>query len=178
MDPRSWVAAWWHGGEPLAPPGDGAFAGFSAALVLFAIVVASVDFVPLLDHFNLALHEAGHLLFRIFGDTASLYGGTLMQFVFPVATTLNFLQRGQALAAAACAAWGCENLRYTALYVADARAQQLPLVGGGEHDWFNILSRWGALESDTALAGLFSAGCWLGIVAIWLALWRLRRAAH
>lgn len=176
MDPRRWVSEWWQGGEPLAAPGDGAFAWFSAALLLFAIGVASVEFVPVLDHFNLALHEAGHLLFRLFGDTASLYGGTLMQFVFPSVTTLNFLQRGQALAAAACAAWFCENLRYTAFYVADARAQQLPLVGGGDHDWFNILSRWGALEADTTLAGAFSAACWLGLLLIWLALWRLRRA--
>ena len=178
MDPRSWVAAWWQGGEPLEAPGDGAFALFTGALLLAAMALASVEFVPVLDHFNLALHEAGHLLFRILGDTASLYGGTLMQFVFPTATTLHFLQRGQTLAAAACAAWFCENLRYTSFYIGDARAQQLPLVGGGEHDWFHILSRWGALESDRALAGVFSTACWLGLLLIWLALWRLRRAAR
>ena len=178
MDPRAWLADWWHGGEPLEAPGDGAFAAFSAGLLAFALLLASVDFVPLLDHANLAFHEAGHLLFRVFGDTASLYGGTLMQFVFPAATTLRFLHRGQAVAAAACAAWFCENLRYTAYYVGDARAQALPLVGGGEHDWYHILSRWNALESDTAVAGFFDNACWLGLAAIWLALWQLWRRAR
>lgn len=165
------------GGEPLQPPSHGAFLGFSAGLVLFAVVVASFDFVPLLDHANLAFHEAGHFLFGIFGATLGLYGGTLMQFVFPAATTLHFLRRGQALQAAACAAWFCENLRYTAYYMADARAQQLPLVGGGEHDWTEIFSRWGVLGSDTAIAGFFAFLCWAGLVAVWLAVWRLRREA-
>ena len=38
--------------------------------------------------------------------------------------------------------------------VADARVQVLPLVGGGDHDWTEILSRWGLLASDVRLAGL------------------------
>jgi hypothetical protein len=178
MDPRDWVRDWWQGGEPLVPPSQTAFYGFSAGLLLFVIVVASVDFVPVLDHVNLAFHESGHLLFRLFGDTASLYGGTLMQFVFPSITAAHFAQRGQTLSSAACAVWFCENLRYMALYMADARAQILPLVGGGEHDWYNILSRWDALESDTRLAGFFSFLCWAGIVAIWVVLWRMVRRAQ
>lgn len=177
MDPRAWLADWWHGGEPLEPPSHAAFLAFSAGLVVFGIVVASFDFVPLLDHANLAFHEAGHLLFSIFGQTMSLYGGTLMQFVFPAATTIRFAHRGQTLSAAACAAWFCENFRYTAFYAADARAQQLPLVGGGDHDWTNILSRWDALESDTTIAGFFTFLCWAGLSATWFAVWRLRRRA-
>lgn len=167
----------WNGGEALEIPTRGAFLAFSAGLLLFVIVVASFEFVPVLDHVNLAFHEAGHFLFRLLGERMSLYGGTLMQFVFPAATTWHFLQRGQTLSAAFCAAWFCENLRYMALYMADARAQQLPLVGGGEHDWFNIFSRWGLLESDTRIAAFFVFLCWAGIAAVWLAVWRLRRDA-
>lgn len=176
MDPRAWFAQWWHGGEALQPPSRHAFLGFSAAMLLFALLLANHDFVPVLDHANLAFHEAGHLLFRLFGDSASLYGGTLMQFVFPVVTTLRFAQRGQTLAAAACAAWFCENLRYMALYMGDARAQALPLVGGGEHDWTEIFSRWGVLGSDTTIAGFFALLCWTGLAAIWVAVWRLHRS--
>jgi hypothetical protein len=37
------------------------------------------------------------------------------------------------------------------VYVRDARAQQLPLVGGGEHDWAIILGEMGWLWSDQAI---------------------------
>jgi hypothetical protein len=169
---RAWLQEAWNGGEPLQAPGNAAFAAFTGATLLFALLVASVPFVPLLDHANLAFHEAGHLLFGVFGSTAGLYGGTLMQFVFPAATTVRFLHRGAMLSAAACALWFCENLRYMAVYMADARAGRLPLVGGGEHDWLNIFSRWGVLESDTAIAGFFSTLCWAGMAAVWGLVWR------
>ncbi len=48
--------------------------------------------------------------------------------------------------------WLGENLLYAATYIADARAMQLPLVGGGEHDWNIILSKLHLLRSDTAIA--------------------------
>ncbi len=177
MTVPEWLSGWWGGGEPLEPPSGTAFAIFSAGLLLFALLLLSFDFVPLLDHANLAFHEAGHLLFRIFGETMSLYGGTLMQFVFPAVTTVRFLHRGQTLSAAACAIWFCENLRYMALYMADARAQILPLVGGGEHDWLNIFLRWNVLQSDTAIAGFFEFLCWAGIAAIWVLVWKTWRDA-
>ena len=79
------------------------------------------------------------------------------------------------MAAAVCAVWFCENLRYMALYMADARTQELPLVGGGEHDWFHILSRWDLLASDTRLANVATALCWIGMGAIWFALWKQRQ---
>jgi hypothetical protein len=177
MDPRTWWYEWWQAGEPLALPSRAQFVAFSVGLVLFAGLVASLDFVPVLDHVNLAFHEAGHLLFRVFGDSASLYGGTLMQFVFPTVTALHFAQRGQTVSAAICAVWFCENLRYMALYMADARAGVLPLVGGGEHDWYNIFARWGVLESDTRIAAFFGLLCWVGLGAIWFALWRQQARA-
>lgn len=176
------MAAHGHGAldalHGLEVPDATAFALFSAALGGFALLLLMFDFVPVLDHANLAFHEAGHLLFRVLGETASLYGGTLMQFVFPLVTCLHFLRRGRTLAAAACAAWGCENLGYTAVYMADARANALPLVGGGEHDWTHILGRWGLLEADTTLAGVLDVACYAGLAAIWWAVWRLRRAAQ
>jgi hypothetical protein len=33
----------------------------------------------------------------------------------------------------------------------DAQAQELPLVGGGEHDWAYLLDEWGLLEHDQAV---------------------------
>ncbi len=46
--------------------------------------------------------------------------------------------------------------------MADARAHQLPLVGGLDpedfHDWTEILGRWGLLHQDIALASLVRFG--------------------
>lgn len=159
-------------------PGRGAFLSFSAAVVLAAAWVASFDFVPIIDHVNLAFHEFGHPLFGIFGEVMGWLGGTLGQFIFPITTTIHFLRREQLLSAAACAIWGFENLRYVALYLGDARSQQLPLVGGGEHDWNTLLGRWGLLEQDTRIAGVLVFLCWAGWLAVWaLVFLRYRSAA-
>ena len=61
--------------------------------------------------------------------------------------------------------WFFENVFNIARYVADARAQELPLVGGGEHDWTNMLTRWGALQHDTTIATILLAVVWLGLFA-------------
>lgn len=41
---------------------------------------------------------------------------------------------------------------YTAEYLGDAMAMQLPLVGGGTHDWNWLLSHWGLLDICVGLA--------------------------
>ncbi|MGH7208015.1 MAG: hypothetical protein ACREIL_01385, partial [Nitrospiraceae bacterium] len=51
--------------------------------------------------------------------------------------------------------------------MADARAQVLPLVGGGEHDWTEIFSRWGVLNSDTAIAHAVAVAGWVGMLGVW-----------
>jgi len=64
-----------------------------------------------------------------------------------------------------------------ARYLADARTQVLPLVGGGEHDWFNILFQWHMLAYDTQLAAILRIAGWIGLTATWcwLAWQALRR---
>jgi hypothetical protein len=72
--------------------------------------------------------------------------------------------------------WLCENLWNIARYMADARAQELPLVGGGEHDWTEIFSRWGALNQDTAIAGVVRLIGWIGLLWAWgWLMWRWYR---
>ena len=49
----------------------------------------------------------------------------------------------------------------------DARSQELPLVGGGEHDWAILLEQWGWLEHDQSLGrAVFLVGVLLYAVAI------------
>lgn len=147
--------------------GTSGLLGVIGAVVVLAFAYrTSIDgFIPVLDHANLAFHEAGHVFFGALGPTFGLYGGTLGQLAFPVVVTASFLYKGAPLSTAFSLLWLSQNFLNIARYVADARAQQLPLVGSGDHDWFNILSRWDVLPADTALARLLSTLAWLGMLA-------------
>jgi hypothetical protein len=68
--------------------------------------------------------------------------------------------------------------------MADARAQQLPLLTVGdpefiEHDWFVMLSGIGVLGHDTQIASAVRVIGWLGMfgVTVWL-VWRGWEAAE
>jgi hypothetical protein len=145
----------------------------ASVCVLFAIILFDDDgFVPLLDHANLAFHEAGHLFFGVLGSTLGLYGGTLGQLAFPIVAGVSFWRRRQAAGLALSGVWLFENFLNIARYMADARAQLLPLVGGGEHDWYHIFTRWGLLSSDTAIAFVTQLIGWLGMLGCLFWLWR------
>ena len=130
--------------------------------------------VPILDSANLAFHEAGHPLFGLLSARLSVYGGTLMQLLIPAACAWEFYRREQRYGFYVSLIWIAENGLNIARYLADARAHQLPLVGGVSpedfHDWTEILSRWGLLNQDTALAMLVRLG------AVGLMVWTVKRA--
>lgn len=139
----------------------------SAAIVLIAVASGDDGWIPILDGANLAFHEAGHLVFGLFGATLGLYGGTLGQLVFPVIVFVVFRRRADLTGMALGLVWFFENWLNIAVYMADARKQVLPLVGGGEHDWWHILSRWDALAQDTNLAAFVQFFAWCGLLATW-----------
>jgi hypothetical protein len=149
-----------------------AVAAFAAACMFFAHT--GERWVHALDGANLAFHEAGHPIFGLLlGDRITVYGGTLGKLVFPVMAAAAFWVRREAASFTAMLVWFNENLWNIARYMADARAHELPLVGGDEHDWTEILTRWGVLHLDTTLAGLLRLAGWAGMLAAlgWLA-WR------
>ena len=107
--------------------------------------------------------------------TAGLYGGTWMQLLVPLAVLGSAWLRREAGGAAAAAFWLSQSVLNVARYVADAREQVLPLVGGGEHDWAAILGRWGLLAADRRLAGVLTFLGLAGGLAAWSWLaWRWR----
>jgi hypothetical protein len=106
----------------------------------------------LLDGVDLAIHETGHLVFNPFGEFIGFAGGTLFQLIMPLLFVGYFWRRGDRHAASVALWWVAQNCGNIATYVADARAQELPLVGGGEHDWFYLLSATGQLEHDHGIA--------------------------
>ncbi len=137
-----------------------------------------------IDNANLVVHEAGHLLFSYFGQTLMILGGTIFELFVPFALAISFAYRRQPAGTAFCAFFFFENFLYIATYMADARAQELPLVTVGdadyvEHDWFHIFSSMGLLQHDTQIAAFVRILGWLGMLATvaWLAwLWKRQRA--
>lgn len=108
----------------------------------------------LLDSVDLAIHETGHLVFAPFGEWMGVFGGTLFQLLVPAAFVAHFAWRRELFAASACLWWVAQSLWNTSVYIADARAQVLPLVGGGEHDWEYLLGAAGLLARDQEVARL------------------------
>ena len=151
------------------PVGTPAFVASSLLVALVSYLAnAGERWVFILDSANLAFHEAGHPLFGLLlGERIAVYGGTLGQLVFPIVATTTFWWRREALSFALCAAWLCENFWNISRYMADARERMLPLVGGGEHDWTEIFSRWHLLHRDTTIAGIVSILAWIGIAVAW-----------
>ena len=114
----------------------------------------SADHWDLLDDVTLAIHETGHLVFQPFGEQGLTLGGSLFQVIVPLAFVAYFLLHKQRFAAACVMAWVGASLLNVATYIGDARAQELPLLGGENavHDWWYLLTEWDLLARDLAIA--------------------------
>lgn len=129
-----------------------------------------------IDNANLVVHEGGHLLFSWFGPTLCLWGGTLLQWLVPLLLAIYFFVQRNTSGYVFSLFFFFENWLYTATYMADARAQVLPLVTVGKpdqtgHDWFLIFSSLGVLQRDTRIAAIVRTLGWTGMIAcvLWLA---------
>ena len=157
------------------------------ALALLALYVAArlrnIEHWDLLDDVDLAIHEAGHLVFQPLGDHPMVIGGSLFQVIVPLTFVGYFAFTRQAFASSITLAWAGVNLLNVARYIGDARAQDLPLLGGENsvHDWWYLLTEWDALPHDIAIARWVRlAGALAMLMALvggaWFA-WRDRDAA-
>ena len=129
-----------------------------ARLALTAILTAYGLFLLLhpqhygfLDSLDLAIHESGHLVFGPFGEFVGFLGGTPMQLIIPSVFVAYFIRRRDRHAATVALWWIAQNLWNISVYIGDARAQELPLVGGGEHDWTYLLDTLNLLEKDVSI---------------------------
>ena len=127
--------------------------GLSLALLAYGLYdLTHPARASLLAGVDLAIHETGHLVFGPFGELIAVAGGTLFQLIMPALFVVYFWRRGDRHAASVALWWVGQNCGHIATYVADARAQELPLVGGGEHDWAYLLGRFGLLARDQGIA--------------------------
>jgi len=135
-----------------------------------------------MDGVFVPIHEGGHLLFRFFGEFLSIAGGTFLQLGAPFALAVYFFFQRQAQGVAFCLFFLFEQFLPIATYMADARAQELPLltIGDGDyviHDWNYLFSKLGMLQHDIQIAATVRFAGWCGMVAVvgWL-IWRGTRS--
>lgn len=143
-------------------------------LVLATLYVAryfttwsTADTWTLLDGIDLAIHEAGHLVFMPFGEFMMVLGGSLFQILVPAIFAAYFAKTRQWFSALFVLVWvgqSCFNLSY---YIADARARELPLLSGDptSHDWTWLLIKTNMLKHDTSIGNAVRMFGMLMIVA-------------
>lgn len=116
-----------------------------------------------IDGVNLLFHEAGHVLFGVFGPVPGIWGGTLLQLLIPGGIGAGFLGKRDQFSASVCFFWMGQNLISVSSYIKDARAQVLPHVGGEIHDWAFILARARLLDYDQIIGTMVWA---TGLIAM------------
>jgi hypothetical protein len=166
-------------GEPWHPVSKPALIAWLIVYALYLLYAARAHNLGLfMDNVFLPIHEGGHLLFGYLGNqTLMIMGGTFLQLFVPFALAVYFVFQRQVTGTAFAAFFFFENFLNVGTYMADARAQQLPLmtVGGGEamHDWGYLFAKFGVINHDIGIGHFTRALGWLGMLAVvgWLA-WR------
>jgi hypothetical protein len=120
-----------------------------------------------IDMIDLFIHEAGHLIFSIFGRFIGFLGGSLFQVIIPVATVIVF-GRSSLKSAPFTLYWTGQSTINVSIYIGDAPFQRLQLISRGViHDWRWILNHTGMIgyagdiASIVNITGLFL--CYTGI---------------
>ncbi len=132
-----------------------------STLILLPVAIFLIynrgDFIFILDHFNLLIHEAGHGIFRIFGKFIYTLGGSIMQVLMSLIFIFYFVINRQKIGIQISILYLAENLMNISVYAADARAQRLPLLGGNKvyHDWHWLLREMNMLQHDQLIGNIF-----------------------
>lgn len=147
-------------------------AGFLTIIMVYGLVGAfNYNAFWFLHGIDLIFHEAGHVVFGFFGDFIQFLGGSLLQLLVPAGLTLYFFIKRQLFSSAVTMFWTAQNLMDISVYIKDARAMLLPLIGGGEHDWSYLLSSLNLLAYDQVIGKfVFVFGCLVFLVSMVLGL--------
>lgn len=108
-----------------------------------------------LDNVDLAIHETGHVFFAFLGEFLAMAGGTILQLLVPLAFAAYFFTRGRSFSAGIVMLWLGQSFINVARYAGDAVKMELPLVGGGMHDWNYLLSSLNILDKTMLISNTF-----------------------
>jgi len=126
-----------------------------------------------IDNVNLVIHEAGHVVFALFGNLIMLLGGTILQLLVPIVFILYFVFQKQIYSASLLMYWLAINLFNVSVYVGDAVTMSLPLLTSdtSTHDWKQIFTILGILNHTDIISGIiFVTGLLVMVLALVLGL--------
>jgi hypothetical protein len=130
----------------------------------------------------LIFHEAGHVVFMLFGEWMTIAGGTFGQLLMPAILGGALLLKNRDPFGAAIGLWLLGvSLLDVAPYVYDALVPQLTLLGGGTgddgpHDWIYLLGSMGLLNKAQVLGNMVhKLGALVMLLALGWAAWLLKR---
>jgi hypothetical protein len=125
----------------------------------------------IVDWINLFIHEAGHFVFRIFGQWVYILGGSLMQILLPALLSFVTWRQKSWRHIAFPLFWTGENMFNVTMYIRDAPYRRLHLLGRGLiHDWHWLLN--GDPDAAELLGGMmFGLAVFVCLAAIGLGIW-------
>lgn len=103
---------------------------------------------------NFGVHEASHLVVFFLPQVLVAAAGSLGEIMFALLLVIATLKERSYFASVFAGLWVMLSCISAGLYMADARAQQLPLMGPGEvvqHDWHYVFTQLGWLDADVAI---------------------------
>lgn len=121
-----------------------------------------------IDNFNLIIHEAGHSIFFFLGEFMQIMAGSVFQILVPLVFVIYFYLRRNYFSSSLLLFWVGQNILNVSVYISDAIAMQLPLLGGDAsiHDWNYILNSLGIIRYTDMVGSLvFDVGVLVIIVA-------------
>ncbi len=163
-----------------------------AGYALLLLILMYLEYVKIVDvtrwtifyGITLGFHEMGHLLFSWAPQFIAVLMGSVFQIAVPVAVIVIFYRQEEFFGIATGGFWLSYSLAELSAYVADARSQDLPLVGFAsqedlEHDWHYLLGKLHLLELDHFLGFIVRAsGVVIGLAScvfgVWLVLEMMR----
>ena len=132
------------------------------------------------------VHEASHLVFGFLPSIGVAAMGSVGEITFTLLLLFTCFYKKAYFAAVFAGIWVMLAFNSVGRYIADARAQQLPLIGPGEtvqHDWHYVLSQLNLLNNDLIIGGAVrTVGDIIGALAlafgIYLIVQKIRSKKH
>jgi hypothetical protein len=113
---------------------------------------------------DFGVHEASHLIVFFLPAIFVAAAGSIGEVSFTILLLYATIKAKSYFAACFAGLWVMLGFMSAGRYMADARAQTLPLIGPGEnvqHDWHFVFSQLNILNYDTLIGGTVQ---WIGIV--------------
>jgi hypothetical protein len=107
-----------------------------------------------IDTIDLFIHEAGHFVFKIFGQIIGFMGGSLLQVIIPIAATIVFA-RTNLHSLIFTLYWTGQSLVNVSVYIGDAPFQQLRLISHfAIHDWHWLMIHYNLVDDIETIASV------------------------